>query len=273
MPDKRNPRVPVALASAALLVVAVAPALAGDRDWCEEGDSHHRGFHCEVREMTLPAGRSVIAVDAAPNGGVAVEGWDRNEIRVLAKVVARADTDDEARDLASQVEIRTDGTIEADGPRRSDNWWGRGNSWSVSFRLRVPQRSALDLETTNGGISVTEVSGDLRMSTTNGGLTLNDLAGDVRARTTNGGVRVQLAGEEWDGDGLEVKTTNGGVTLYVPESYNARLETGTTNGSTEFDFPITVSGRIGKSVEADLGRGGRTVSVHTTNGGVRVKRR
>ena len=40
--------------------------------------------HCEVRDSTMPAG--ALNVDAGQNGGIVVEGWDRNEIRVRAIV-------------------------------------------------------------------------------------------------------------------------------------------------------------------------------------------
>lgn len=84
----------------ALLITAQAQQRVAERDgWCDEdhGRDRDRGFFCEVREMTLPANRTVIAVDAEPNGGIYVEGWDRNEIRLRAKVSAHARTDEDAR--------------------------------------------------------------------------------------------------------------------------------------------------------------------------------
>jgi DUF4097 and DUF4098 domain-containing protein YvlB len=78
---------------------------------------------------------------------------------------------------------------------------------------------------------------------------------------------------EWAGDGLDVKTTNGGVNLDVPENYNAHLETGTVNGGLRIDFPVTIEGRIDKRLSVDLGHGGRTIRVVTTNGGVVIRKR
>jgi hypothetical protein len=64
---------------------------------------------------------------------------------------------------------------------------------------------------------------------------------------------------------------NGGVSLTIPRAYNARLETGTTNGGMNIDFPITVQGMLGKRIQTQLGSGGPVVRVVTTNGGVRVR--
>ena len=251
-----------------LFATLLIPALATADDWCRDGGGwHERGYHCEVREIVLPADRSLIEVDAGLNGGVSVMAWDRDEILIEAKVAARAGSDAEAADFAARIEIETAGTIEARGPERSrsDNWW-------VSFRLHVPRHSNLSLEAHNGGITIEGVSGDLEFDTVNGGIGLAGVGGDVRGETTNGGLRIELTGDGWDGAGLDVETTNGGVRLLIPDGYNAHLETGTTNGGFETDFPIELEGRIGKKLEIDLGAGGRTLRVKTTNGGVRLSR-
>ena len=98
------------------------------------------------------------------------------------------------------------------------------------------------------------------------------LAGDVQAETTNGGVHVELAGDSWEGEGLDVETRNGGVKLSIPEGYSAELETGTVNGRVNIDFPVTVQGQIGRSIETTLGSGGAPIRVKTRNGGVTISR-
>jgi DUF4097 and DUF4098 domain-containing protein YvlB len=113
----------------------------------------------------------------------------------------------------------------------------------------------------------------MEFTTTNGGISLDQVGGDVRAETTNGGVNARLAGNTWKGRGLDLRTTNGGVSVSIPRGYNARLETGTTNGGMNIDFPITVQGLIGKRIETQLGSGGPLVRVVTTNGGVKISQR
>ncbi len=106
-----------------------------------------------------------------------------------------------------------------------------------------------------------------------GGLKLSRIAGDVEGRTTNGGMDVTLDGSAWQGNGLNLETTNGGVHLSVPDNYNAHLETGTTNGRVSIDLPVTVQGTINRSISTDLGTGGATIRVRTSNGGVKISRR
>lgn len=266
-----RPRLPVSLLAVLALAPAALAAQTGDPDheWCRDDGSRDRERYCEVREFALrPTGS--LQVDATPNGGVRVEAWDRQEVRVLARVVADARSEADAREIASEVRIRTeDGRVEAEGPRRT----GRGEGWHVSFRVSAPAASDVSARTVNGGVSVSGMRGRIEARTTNGGVRLNDLAGDVSARTTNGGITVDLTGSAWDGAGLEARTTNGGVTLRIPDGYSARLEASTTNGGVNSDVPLTVRGRIDRRIEATLGGGGAPIRVSTTNGGIRIQNR
>ena len=261
----------------AVLVVA-APVGAQRRasnsspaEWCAEQswDGDRKGF-CEVREYTVPASGSVVTVDGAPNGGIAVEGSARGDIFIRARVVATADTEEEARSIASRVQVvATAVRVDSDGPR---NLGGR-QSWNVSYRLSVPTHTPLNLTTTNGGITVDAVDSRVELKTTNGGVKLSRMAGDVEGRTTNGGIDVDLDGATWNGAGLDLQTTNGGVRLSIPEQYNAHLETGTRNGNIRIDFPVTFQGTLGRTFSTDLGSGGPTLRVRTSNGGVKVTKK
>jgi hypothetical protein len=238
-----------------------------DDEWCKDEGRRDHETVCEVRERTLEAGRP-IDVDASPNGGIKVEAWDRSDVQLRAKVVAWADEASGARGVADEIEVAVDGAkIRSEGPKQKND---RG--WSVSFRLMVPRSSDLKLRSTNGGIGIHGVSGDLEFRTTNGGLHLTALAGNVHGSTTNGGLHIELAGKGWEGDGLDVATTNGGVKMSIPDGYSAHLETGTVNGGLHIDFPITVQGRIDRKLSTDLGEGGKTIRAFTTNGGVTISK-
>jgi hypothetical protein len=237
---------------------------------CADGDRNDDNYrHCEVREERLPAGP--LAVDAGQNGGIRVEGWDGNDILVRAVIQASARDEAQAKALAGQVQVRTgSGRVSATGPDRLDREW-----WSVSYRISVPRRTDLDLNANNGGITIANVAGAITFDTTNGGVRLADLSGHVNGRTRNGGVTVTLGGTQWDGEGLDVETSNGGVTLSIPTPYNAQLETRTVNGGFRFDYPLTLSGELSprRGISTTLGSGGAPVRVRTTNGGLRLQRR
>ncbi len=264
-----------------LLLVAIVGILAGGAQAqkkseatmkCRDNDGDNRDArHCEIREQTLPSS-GAISVDGKMNGGIGIKGWDRHEILVRAKVESRAPTQAEADSLAQQVRIETAAlNIRAEGPETRDNSY-----WYVSYEIFVPRRSDLSLKAHNGGISIVDVNGRIDFRTMNGGVSLSRVGGAVSGNTTNGGVHVELVGARWEGETLDVRTTNGGVNLVLPDNYSAHLETGTTNGNVKSDFPLNVPlterGRMPKDISVDLGGGGPTIRATTTNGGVHLSR-
>ena len=168
---------------AAIVLAAVGSPMAAQRravpdgDWCaDENWGRDRQGFCEVREYTVPAAGSTMTVDAAPNGGIAVEGASRGDILVRARVVATAATEDEARAIAARVQVvATADRVEANGPRELS----RREGWHVSYRLTVPTQTPLALRSTNGGITVDAVNSRVELRTTNGGVKLSRMAGDV----------------------------------------------------------------------------------------------
>lgn len=224
--------------------------------------------HCEIKEQTLPASDATIAVDGMMNGGVSIKGWERNEILLRAQIQSAAPSQAEADELARQIRIETAGSkIFASGPKHRNEAW-----WSVSYEIFVPRRSNLSLKTNNGGISIVDVTGRLEFSALNGGVNLKRIGGSVKGATTNGGLNVELSGDRWDGEAMDVSTTNGGVSVSIPENYSAHLETGTVNGHLNIDFPVTVQGKITKELAVNLGGGGANIRAMTTNGGVNIRR-
>ena len=235
---------------------------------CRYRGNYDRAHFCDLRNLTLRP-EPKISVDGHENGGVSFHGWDRNEVRVVAMIETNADNDSQAEALAKQIHINaTGGRISAEGPSLERRSW-----WSVSYEIYVPRRSNLEALTRNGGVSAADVEGDLDFQATNGGIRIDNVAGDVHGETTNGGVSASLSGTSWRGKGLDLRTMNGGVSLTIPRGYNARLETGTTNGGMRIDFPITLQGLIDKRIHTQLGTGGPLVRVVTTNGGVRISER
>ncbi len=268
---KRTTAWVAALAAASWLMPAAAGAQqAGNPNdpWCRDGGGSDRANYCEVREMTM-ARPSVLAVDAAPNGGIKIVGTNRGDVFVRARVSAYADTDQEAHGLVRQVAVQAGSTISSQGPARSGE-----NGWSVSYEVSVPVDQALTLTTVNGGIAIENVKAEAEFTTRNGGISLTAVGGRFKGRTNNGGVHVVLEGQRWDGEGLDVRTQNGGISLQVPEGFAAHVEASTVNGGVRTNLPVSAVGELTRrQLVGDLNGGGPTLKMATTNGGVAIQRR
>lgn len=259
------------LYAAVALCAVAAPAAAQHRhhNLCDD-ERDDDDTYCEQRTVGWRAtGR--LSVDASPNGGVGVSGWDRDSIAITAAIHVRARTDDDAKAIAAQVQIRNDGgTLTAEGPST-----GRRQSWWVSFDISAPAHTDLTLRTVNGPIAVDHVAGVMDLQAENGPIDLDQIGGDVTARAQNGPMRVTLAGTSWQGRGLDAETVNGPAVLQVPDGFNAQLETGTVNGPLDLGIPVTVQGRFGgreQRINTTLGSGGPRIRVVTTNGPAVIQR-
>lgn len=239
---------------------------------CRDQDyspNNSRARHCEVKEQTLAPTGGTLNVDGMQNGGISVKGWERNEILVRYRIQTQASTQAEADSLASQIRVTTaGGQIRAEGPEAS-----RNAHWDVGYEIFVPRQSDLSLRTHNGGIGINGVSGRINFEAQNGGVSLKRVGGNVTGETANGGLSVELSGNNWEGEGLNVKTTNGGLSVSIPENYSAHLETGTVNGGFAVSPSIAEVTRETKKLSLDLGSGGTNLRIHTTNGGVSIRRR
>lgn len=269
---------PFRFAALAVVLLASTSATAQQRtlpddDWCKNSSEwgHERERACEVRETMVPASR--LDINGGPNGGIKVKTWDRSDILVRSRVSAVADTEADARSFVRDTEVTvTDGRVRADIPETRDDGWV-----NVNFEVFVPRETDLELRALNGGVAVEGVEGDIEAEAMNGGITLSGVAGAVRARTMNGGVSVALAGDAWEGRGLDVETTNGGISVALPEGYSAELEARTRVGRISTDglsLPRESERRgyqVGDRVEATLGRGGAPLRLRTTNGGVSIQ--
>ena len=244
-----------------------------DAEWLASCDYDYsrddRERFCEVRHTQAPAPRGTLTVDGLRNGGVSVIGADAGNLTITTRIQAQARTKAEAREIARQVRTVISGsTIQAEGPRNLDN-----ASWSANLIIWAPRRSDLSISTSNGPVSVEDVTGNMELETRNGPLALRGLAGKVRARSSNGPLSIALTGNRWEGGGLDAETSNGPLSLRIPEGYNAHLEARTSNGPMSLGFPVTMVGRIGRDISTDLGSGGTTIRAVTHNGPLSIAHR
>ncbi len=235
---------------------------------CEDHEGGHQQRTCRVQEQRMGSTGS-LQIDAGANGGVTVRGWSGTDMLVRAKVEGWDSSMAEAQSVSSAVILHANsGIVGASGPEMHGK-----SGWSVSYEVFVPHMTNVTAHASNGGMHISDVGGTLDVHTVNGGLHLTRLTGDVRGETVNGGVHVELMGDHWDGRGMDVSSTNGGVHVTVPQQYSARLESSTVNGGVVSDLPnVMAQGTRGRqeSLVATLGAGGPTLHITTVNGGVSI---
>jgi hypothetical protein len=146
------------------------------------------------------------------------------------------------------------------------------NDTQVEFTIKLPAGADATLNTTNGGIEVLAVSGAINAHTTNGSVAVESTGGPVEAHTTNGDIDVRMA--KLPPRGTTYGTTNGSITIAIPDGTDANIEARTTFGRIHSDFEMRVSGDLSsRRLSGTIGRGGPLIRLATTNGSVRIEKR
>jgi hypothetical protein len=162
----------------------------------------------------------------------------------------------------------------------------RDNDVAVDFDVTLPEKAPFIARTVNGSISASGLKADATAVSVNGSLNVTS-TGRVRAETVNGRVRIEaasasaesvngsihakLASTDWS-DPIAFETVNGAVRLTLPEKASTDLDVKTTNGGIRSDFELHGERRTRRALSGTIGAGGRTLSVKTVNGSVRVKK-
>jgi DUF4097 and DUF4098 domain-containing protein YvlB len=153
------------------------------------------------------------------NGPIEVVGWDQNSVEVNGTKHAsfRSSLEDIKIDISA-----TPGSIRVRALRPSD----RFRSMGVRFSIRVPRKAVLELiSSSNGRIEIEGVEGKARLRTSNGGIRVMRLKGDLEAQTSNGTIEAQ----EVTGN-ANLHTSNGSVRV---EATGGSFEATTSNGRIE----------------------------------------
>jgi len=174
-----------------------------------------------------------LHIDELENGGVQVQGWDKDRYSVTACKAADASRGD-AKELLSQIKLSVQaGQVSVSGPDRHNN------DWTVYLLIRTPRAAEVELKAHNGPASFYKVDGKIAAHGTNGPITLSDCTGEadieavngpisfsgtggkLRLHTQNGPISVDLDGANWNGSSLEAEAVNGPLSLNVSPGFRS----------------------------------------------------
>ena len=240
----------------------------------------------DYRKSYAVAGRASVRVLAA-HGSVRVTTADANTVEFIVTYDRGAGSSDlpvESRQIGQVVELRA-------LTNSHSSWWNWSHFENVhlSIEVRMPKNADLQIDTSNGAVSLDTIRGAVKVRTTNAAISANGVDGRCALATTNG--RVEASGRfqaldisssnagvtartqsgsrmdfEWS-----IRTSNGGIELSVPPDLKANLSAATTNGGIMLQLPVAVEGeQRGSHLRGTLGGGGPELVVSTTNAGVRL---
>jgi len=177
--------------------------------------------------------------------------------------------------------------------------------------VETPAQLTLQAQTSDGSVSLTGLQGELGLTSGDGDVTLDRVSGNLHVRSGDGHVKITnaegaLEARTSDGnlsvdgtfhvialhtsDGTldlnlrqgtklteasTIQSSDGSVTLHVPQSFAADLDVHTSDGHVDCALPLTMdhyrsSGGDGHELHGKLNGGGAPLTIHTSDGSVKI---
>lgn len=212
-----------------------------------------------------PAGKNVRVELKNIAGTITVETWPRDEIRITATMDNRkVNFNPRQTDTGLVIDMAADNR-------------GRADVGDMNFKIELPARSSVDLETRSGQITVSNIQGELVRAHiwTSGNIELIGVnASRVFASNTTGDI--YFDGEFSAGGTYEFKSGHGTITLRLPANCGFRLVA--TAPTKEIKMgPFWHDGMKllgeGRRIIGDVGDGRASVTVTNFQGNINFLRR
>ena len=129
----------------------------------------------------------------------------------------------------------------------------------------------VDATTSGGSISIDTVSGRVKAHTSGGGIDAREISGAIDVSTSGGSVTASLIAQPKQE--CRVYTAGGGISVSLPFDARVNLDASTSGGGVTTDFPVPYrDDRDRSQLRAPLNGGGPLFYLHTSGGGIHVKR-
>lgn len=187
-------------------------------------------------------------------GSVVVEGYAGDKILLEAELSISADTDAKLKlgeeeltvnvlEESNRVVVHPDAPyIDFDGKHLKFNWCNNHEQpeyeHTLNLKLKVPNKIRIDLGTVNNGeVDVKNTRGEmLKVENINGGITLTQVTGQTKVNCINGAVNISYADNP--SGASEYYSLNGDINISYQEALSANISFKSMNGEMYTDFAV-----------------------------------
>ena len=231
-----------------------------------------------------------LTIVGPPQGSIAIEGWQKNEVEISADIEWQANTEQDLTLLAAvdnfvldedadHLRIVTTGTHDKVFMRRIAKRFPKtllGMPWRIDYRIKVPAVTDLEINTGNGPLRLAGVEGAMRITALESDATLTLTGGSVMLTVGRGSIKLDVPTRSWRGAGIEARLALGELTVGLPAGFNADIDadilrTGAIANAYPGLVPRERAGSTPRSLKASTGSGGATLSFTVGDGTISIK--
>jgi hypothetical protein len=134
----------------------------------------------------------------------------------------------------------------------------------------------LHLKSGDGSVNIASATGALDASTSDGNLTVDGVFHALAVHTSDGRLDLNLREGTKLTEASSVQSSDGSITLRVPQNFAADLDVHTSDGHLDCALPIVMdhyhsSGGDGHEIHGRLNGGGTPLTIHTSDGNVKIE--
>ncbi len=274
-----------------LLIVSVVGTITGVSGCCFCWNWGGQEKYERTESLSAPMeGLEKMSVDTS-FGDVKIIGKDTTKCSIVAKITGNAPTDEEARQLAeeTQIKLETDGktlAIRAEKPHLKNN-----RSIGVAYDITIPMKTCVNCKTSFGDVELINIEGDIDSHTSFGDVDIEKISGKMQLDTSYGDVDCkQITSADFSAKSsfgkmdidfsdscpadlkAKIETSYGEIDLHPPENFAGHIAVETSFGKIKTDLPILVKGEFGKDrLTGTIGKGNGLLDLKTSFGNVAIK--
>lgn len=244
------------------------------------------------REVQRLGFGGTVTIIGAPQGSITVEGWQRNEVEVVAEIELKAETEEDLKLLSAvnsfvfdqdlnHLRLMTTGTHDKDFMRRAAKNFPKrllGLPWNLAYRVRVPVATDLEIDAGRGPVRISGVEGAIRVSAAESEASFELTGGTVTATLGVGTLNFSIPVRSWRGAGADVRMAAGNITVELAPGFSGDIDAEILrSGTIETSFePLESRERPGitpRQIKARAGTGGAVFRFTLGEGKIVLKKK
>jgi len=233
---------------------------------------------------------SSVTISGAPVGSVAIEGWDRREVDIIADIEWTANSAADLDKLAvvnnfvvdvdtNHIRIITTGTHDKKFMKQAGKNFPKallGLPWKINFKVMVPSMTDLEINNGIGPVKISGVEGAIRLNALQSDADLTLTGGFFSAIIQRGAVNVRIPVRSWRGMGASLQLAGGTLGVSLMPGFSGGIDAnilrlGEITNSYQALLPRENNSITPRLVQARAGVGGAKLSFTVGDGKIEIK--